>query len=559
MKFTHPTAVLLTGLLTSGMLLGCRDAPYEALRSPSTGPSPSQPAFQVPTGGMPAPPPPSGPFLYPVPAANTGWNSSNPNVINGATVGPTFAQESATLRLEVRQNYGGSIQLFDKVTGQYLINFHDKGRESGYSSYSGPADFAKDTPFWKSIGYNPLQAGDDGKNPSPVLAQGIVDGWLYTKTQCLSWPHRTALRLPFYYEQWARLDDNKVYVRVRLTHERPDTTFYGPNEQEWPFLYLNGALILRFYNGDAPFTYAPTTVTNSIERRTLTGGYVMHQGTPFGVTEPWQAAEIGQSGGSSRLIGIYSEDMYRTTNTVLVIEAQENYEGSSTSTYVSGRPFVNLDARQVWNRSYDLIVGSEQQIRDHVYARSQLVRAAKPDFLFSRPSGRCGWYALNGAHDQNEPFGQDHWRVTFDGQRDPVNSPTNARNTKLLSPCGSWPAALTGGTVYLRMAYRGPESRLKLTWLLSGQAADGMDSNYPNQNALRFPNGTRPNADNSQALEFDVIGDGQLHTYQLPVGGKASWRGIIQQFELKHTEGTAVIAPGEQFELVYFGATDPGD
>ncbi|MBC8152290.1 MAG: hypothetical protein H7Z72_05205 [Bacteroidetes bacterium] len=124
-----------------------------------------------------------GPFVYEVPTAQSPWLSNNPTVVNNRAVGRTSIQESGVLRLEVRRDYGASIQIYDKLTNQPLINFNDLGRESGMSSYSGPRSFADDSPRWKGIGYNPLQAGDDGGNGSPILFHGFVNGWIYTKTK----------------------------------------------------------------------------------------------------------------------------------------------------------------------------------------------------------------------------------------------------------------------------------------------------------------------------------------------------------------------------------------
>ncbi|RIV18549.1 hypothetical protein DYU11_28160 [Fibrisoma montanum] len=497
-------------------------------------------------------PPAPGPFIYVTPNYQSNWTYYNGVKIYDKIIGPGSVQESDVLRIEVRKDYGASIQIYDKVTKQNLINFFDLGRESGMSSYSGIEDipFSDDSPRWKGIGYNPLQAGDDGGNPAPVLYHGFVDGWIYTRAQCLSWPHTTAKLLPFFYEQWARVDGNKVHVKVRLTHRRGDNKFHGPGEQEWPMMFVNGARKVHFYNGPAPFTNAPATVTDGIERTLSPGNFVLHQGTVYGQTEPWQGVEVGKNpDGSPRMIGLYTPGYYRANYNVMSIPANDSWEGGNTSTYVSNRPFYHLDSENVWLKEYTYVVGTEQQVREFVYAQP---RQNTPDFHFRKADGRNGWFIWDGGYDQKEPFVSDNWKVTFTGKTE--NGVTNAWGSKLMSGYHSFKAS-EFNSVYIRMAYSGPQTQLHLTWLLNGQAPDGMDPRYPNQNKVRFPNGIR---NSNQYIPFNVINDGKMHTYKVSFAGHPMWKDIIQQFEITHNSDSRFVPPGEVIELNYLGVNDPG-
>lgn len=545
--------LLLYALLLTGSLLTCQ---YREVVRPTLDPTTS------PKPTLPNLPPSSQPFIYQVPATPLPWPSVNNSKIGDRVIGETSAQESATLRVEVRKEYGGSIQIYDKVTNQSLINFLDLGRESGMSSYGGPRSFADDSPKWKGIGYNPLQAGDDGHNPSPILFHGLVDGWIYTKAQCLSWAHRDARKLPFFYEQWVRVEGNKVHVNVRLTHERPDKTFYGAESQEWPMLMVNGARPVHFYNGPAPFTNDPTTVTDGIEGPKSDGGYILHQGTSFGLTEPWIGANIGTTpagsvdAGQPRLIGLYAPGFFKANYNMAAITARENWEGGNTHTYIGNQPMVHLDSDNTWYKSYTYVLGSEREVRDYVYAQE---RFPKPDFIFNTFNGRNGWFIHDGGFDQKEPFTTDNWRITFTGKTE--NGQTNARGTKLLSPYGSWPAS-GFSDLYIRMAYAGPpgtpaQMPLQLVWLLNGQASDGMDDQYPNQNRIRFAKGIRKLAE--QTVPLVVANDGRMHTYKISFAGKPMWKDIIQQFEVMHELTPSFIPPGEVLEIAYFGTRDPGN
>lgn len=495
-----------------------------------------------------------GPFTFEVPTTQSPWLSNNPTVINNRVVGQTSVQESTILRLEVRKGYGASIQIYDKLTNQPLINFNDLGRESGMSSYSGPRSFADDSPRWKGIGYNPLQAGDDGGNASPILFHGFVNGWIYTKAQCLSWPHQNARRLPLFYEQWVRVDSNKVHVNVRLTHQRPDKTFYGPETQEWPMMMINGARNVHFYNGTAPYTNDPTTVTDGVEARNGDGTILPHQRTTFCITEPWQGVEIGTNAGQPRLIGLYTPGYYRANYNVDAIQVRETGEGSNTNTYTANLPMAHLDSDNTWHRSYTYILGSESEIRQYVYAQE---RSPVPDFVFNKANGRNGWVIFDGGTDQKEPFSTDNWRVTIVGKAD--NGPVNAYHTKLMSPYGNWKAGDIK-TVYVRMAYTGPPGAgsqfpLRLSWLLNQQNPDGLDGAFPRQNAIRFARGARDSF--AQSVNFMAINDGQFHTYKINVSDNPLWTGIIQQLEIAHAAAPAFVAPGEVLTVQYIGARDP--
>lgn len=457
--------------------------------------------------------------------------------------------ENNQLKIEVRRGFGCSIQIYDKVTNQALINFLDQGRESGMSSYGGPKSFSDDAPFWRT-GYNPLQAGDSGGNPATLLFHGFVTiggkNYIYTKTQQNSWAHHDNRMLQFFYEQWVTLSGNKVHVYVRLTHRNPDKTFYNPEFQEWPMMMINGSRIARFYTGDQPFTYAGTTGTDGVERRNANGSVAaLHQLTPFIISEPWMGVEIG----TNRMIGLVTPDFYHVNYNYSDPMAGTNYEGGPTIMYVCNQPFVHLDSDNVWHKEYTYVVGTEREVREFAYAQ---YRNPKIDFPFKQANGRNGWFIQDGGYDQKEPFASDNWRVTFQGKADPGH-PHSARGTKLRSPYGSWKAS-DNQTIYIRMKYSGPENQLRLSWLLAGQEENGLNSEYPNQNAIRAPKGVRAPG---QHLSFNVIKDGQFHTYALNVSANSTWKDIVQQLDLEHVPG-GIIDPGEQFEISYIGATNPG-
>ncbi len=535
---TRPFNITLTSGSRNGKVLA-------ALTTPSTTP----PAGNTTTSGGTSPA--GSTFAYNVPATGsapawTGYNGTGVSSHGAIAPKEIAVQDNSELRLEVRNGFGGSIQIFDKVTNQNLINFFDQGRETGMSSYSYPISFSDDAPVWKGIGYNPLQAGDAGDHPAILIRSGTVDGYIYTKYQCLSWAHVDARALLFYYEQWVKLDGNKVRVKVRLTHNRADKTFYEARQQEWPMMMINGARNLHFYNGPVPYTNAGTTVTNSLE-----AGGTVPDGlkTPFMLTENWMGTEIGpNAGANTRMIGLTGSEFYRASYNVAVPQAGDNYEGGNTMTYWQHAPMAHLDSDGIWYREYDYVVGTEAQIRAYAYS---LPRKATPDYSFTKSNGRAGWIIWDGGYDQKEPFAVDNWNVTFTGKP----GSTNVREAHLQGPIGSWKAS-DFNTVYIRYRYTGTESQLFLQYIKQGQAADGIPGGIPIAAGLRFPNGAYTFW--TQTKGFPVIGDGQYHTVAVNLTGD-EWNGIIQQFKIRHHYDGPAIAPGEQLGVSYIGTTNPGN
>jgi hypothetical protein len=502
---------------------------------------------------------PDVPFNWQVPTAESEWDGTNTQAIGYKNIvaGNYLAQENDQLRIELRQGFGGALQIYDKITKQNLINFFDQGRESGLSSYSGPLNFSNftsgpDKQAWWNIGYNPVPPGDHGGNASPILFKGKVNGWLYTKAQSISWPHVNKLILPMTYEQWIRVNGNKVEVKVRLVHTRADKTQYEARSQEWPFVMVNGARVSRFYTGDQPFSFQPSTGTNGIERTTATGTILPHQGTPFFLTEPWLATEIGRNpNGETRLFGLVSPTIYKSNYNVAVPEAGDNFEGGNTMTYLCGQPFDHLDSDKTTYFEYTFVVGTETEVRSTAYA---IPRMDKPDFKFTQKNGRAGWFWFDGAQDQKEPFTDDNWKLTFIGKTD--NGITSANNTKIISPAGAWRAAQIP-VIYVRMKTNTSRNQMALGWALNQQAPDGaFDSQYTNQNQARYPKGQINNG--TQRQVFNVIGDGQWHVYAIPVASNSAWNGIVQQLEIKH-DGPGNVPINETFEISYIGANSPGN
>lgn len=485
----------------------------------------------------------TGSFAFQAPTSQSAWQSYSSRQIGpqNIMVKDYDAQESDELILQVWNGAGGSIQLIDKRQNNLeLINFRDLGRESGVSSY-GKVWSGESTPYWKT-GYNPLQAGDSGGNPSTLLFHGSIDGYIYTKYQCNDWQYTDNRKLQFFYEQWARLDGNKVHVKVRITHANPDKAQYPARGQEWPFAMINGARISKFYVGDSPFTGGNMTSTNGIENSST-----LMTNAGFPVQEPFMLVDAGSYNGQTRYFGLYEKNFYYG-NTNLSDFSYSNTTDGPTITYVGSQPIRFLDSDNTWYFEYTLLVGTESEIRTWVYSQP---RETTPNFSFTQANGRCRWYTLDGTTDEKEPFPSDDWKLTFTGKADP-GQPLSARGTKLMSPYGAWQTG-SAGTIYITMAYSGPETQLQLAWTLAGQEPSGINSSYPNQNGQRVPKGMR---NYEQRKAFTIINDGQFHTYAVPLSSSSLYTGTVIQYELGYIPGST-LTPGDSWKLRYFGTSNP--
>lgn len=488
-------------------------------------------------------------FNWQVPTSEVPWDGTNPTHIGvGIPIGNYYVQENTKLKLEVRAGFGGLNQIYDKVTNQYLINSPDQGRGDGFSSYTGPQAFSADAPYWHT-GYNPLKNGDSGNHPSTMLFHSKINiggkQYIYTKTKLLSWSHTNTRELPVIYEEWRTLlDDNKLDIWTRITHSRDDLTDYGAYQQEWPLMMINGARYVRYYNGDAPYTKAPTTSSNSLERMENNNYVVANR--EFGISEPWIGVEIGPN----RMIAQYAPWGYRTAYNWMNPQNGDNNDGGFQGMYTSFHPLSNFDAKGVWLKHHVWIIDSEDNVRNFVYSQNH---NTVPNYSFNQSTGRNGWVGWDKVTDQQEPFTDNQgWKTNWLGKTD--NGVTSANNAKIRSPYTSFKAS-DCPTLYIKGAYTGSRQAFQVNWTEVGQEPELMNGNFPNENAKRTPKGNRSV---NQYTNFTMQGDGVSRVYTVNMGWST---GYINQFEIAQGSiaPNEVIVPGQQFRVEYIGCTNPGN
>lgn len=478
---------------------------------------------------------------------STAWdgNSTATPGSQGTQIGNFLQAESTQLRIQLREGFGGMMQVYDKTNGNFpLINFDDLGRLSEICAYGGPQDFAADQgSVWSNIGYNPLPGNYTGAGVAQVLAKGkTADGALYTKSQFVSWAHQNKLVLPVYYEQWAKVTGNIVDVRVKITHFRSDKTLYNSREWEAPLAFINTGGAVSFYNGNNPFTSDSYRTTNY--RETSGESFTLKS---FYQSEPWLAISV--SGNKS--VGLVGTDMYSANFN----DGQSGgtvAEGGNRFVYLGGKRYSHFDPDGVSNFHYQLVVGTIPEIRAAAYALPRPVN----NWYFTQSNGRAGWVGQDGTSDQKEPFSQANWTVTFTGKDENIGgvNQRHATYSTLQSPYGAWKAS-EWQKVYIKMRYTGTPTTLRLLWLRAGQDKAGLDPNHPNENATRYPNGARD--EGAQFVDFNVISDSQIRTYEVNVSANSNWKDIISRIELGNRRGLGLVVPGQVLEIVSITSTNP--
>lgn len=401
------------------------------------------------------------------------------------------------------------------------------GTNANNTAYVANGGTSRKTPTDPGIGNDPVEQGDTYHNSSTLKNYGKgQDGTLYTNIDPIQWDmhnvHTGALM-----KKWITPVGRALKIRMENSTNEPVPNVKTARAQELPCLYGAGRLhTMKFYVGSSPYTGGALTTARFPDNYNslLGGGYYL--------AEPWIAL-VGDD--ASQAIGLF---MYANHRTAIgkFGESWSNADGSDgNANYLGNCPFVIIDDVMTIRDSVEVIVGSVEEIRAYVYNHT-FKPAHTPVFRFNK-STRQGWY-WNDATDTFAP-NSDGWNVTF-----------NNYQSRIWSPAGSWRGSEMG-TLYVNMTLSGGPSKMYFSWHQPGQKegdpADPNNTNIPLLQVL-YPNGNQ--ADGSQTVGFDVINDGQPHTYAISLGGNSRWTGkVISEFSIGATfNGNSAVA-GQQVKM----------
>lgn len=410
--------------------------------------------------------------------------------------------DNRVIRVGVDLRMGGAITWLSKSGSKInLINnyHHNYGRSLQMSDYSGPVPYIPPgktiAPAWRSLGWNPVQAGDAFHHASRVLFCKNNDARsLVVRCIPMQWPlDNVPSRCTF--ETRLTLDGPTVRVSNVMTVFRKDHTQYPAMRQEMPALYTSSHFYRLFtYNGDRPFTGAPTVLIDPASRiaKALSG---FPGGVPIPVlwfshplmTENW-AALVDKSGFG---LGIWEPGSYRFAGGFFG-RPDKGGPDSYASGYASPRQTEIIDHNIRFAYRYVLIVGTVKTIRQYVYAHAHPVRS--PVWRFKR--SRRHWSYIN-ARDTGWPI------------KGRLNISLAQGNPEMIGPVAFWRAS-QNPVLYIDAKFTKAHGRGGVFW--RGIHAPGFSAG----NSLTFP----------------IRGDGRYHLYAIRLAASKTYRGAMIQLRV---------------------------
>ncbi|MEO9021831.1 MAG: hypothetical protein ABI237_19385 [Ginsengibacter sp.] len=396
--------------------------------------------------------------------------------------------ENNEIKVGVNLDLGGSITwLSSKQKDENLINNFDWGRQIQMSFYGGPNPYMPNgkqpKPFWKTLGWNPIQSGDYAGNRSEVIDYKQSSTEIYVKCIPMQWPlNNVPCNCTF--ESWIRLNKNTVLVKSRLNNTRKDSTQYQGRSQELPAIYTNAPFTeLVTYQGPKPFQY--DTVSH-IQNENIPGSGRIDWAS-WQATENWAATLDKNNWG----LGVWNPGVQRFKGGFFGKKGSPGNSGDKPTAYIAPGFDEILDSNIIYTYNYVLILGSLKEIRKYVYQHS--TKDKLPKYIFS--NDRQHWIYKN-----TTDLG---W---------PVNGYLDiklSKNSALLSPLSFWKAKRSHHLI-IKAAYKTNSKRAKVYWQIFGEK-DFRETN---------------------CVEFEINSNQKFETYKIPIGTQTNYRGIISRLKI---------------------------
>lgn len=385
------------------------------------------------------------------------------------------------VKVGIDLNLGGAITyLSDSKNNINLINNSDWGRQVQMSFYSGPVpyepDGKKSHPAWTFIGWNPIQSGDVAGNKSKVLDHKNTGKTLYVKCIPMHWPLDNVPG-ECTYECWISLDGSAVKVKSRIVNNRPDKKQYAARGQELPAVYTNAPWHkLVSYKGDKPFTNDTLSIIpnhNFPDTKNIEWAH-------WQATESWAANVDDNNYG----LGVWNNAVQAFSGGYYGDSLFKGGSHDLPTAYIAPNSVDILDYNITYDYNYVLILGTVDEIRNYVYKHKQ---SSLPAYNFK--SDRQQWYYQN-TTDSGWPINKG---LVINLKKDAT----------MIGPTSFWNAA-DASVLKFTAAYPLGVKKAKVYW-------------------RTFLNDFKE----TQSMEFDVAGNGSLHTYNIPLQKSPEYKGII--------------------------------
>jgi len=387
---------------------------------------------------------------------------------------------NGTIRLGVDLQIGGAITWLSRSGDTTnLVNSFDWGRQIQMSYYAGPVPFIvgdkRPARQWEGLGWNPIQVGDDFGHRAQVLEQRNDGHSLYVKCIPMQWP-LDDVPGECTFESWLELEGSAVHAHCRLVNARADHTLYPARGQELPAVYTNAPWHrLISYTGSKPFTHDATV---QLEARPAP------HWNAWDATESWSAL-VDDSGWG---LGVWNPGCIGFVGGFSGQPGAGGPKDGACGYLAPGRLEI-LDHNITHDYRYDLVLGTVEEIRAHVY------RQPRPPFVEWRfTNDRQGWLYAH-ASDTGWPIrGELAVQLTQD---DPA----------LLSP-RFVAAAETAPVLVIEAAFAHVTApHAQVFW-----------------SSLEQPGFTQ-----SRSIRFDGKSDDAFHEYRIRLADSPEYRGTITQ------------------------------
>jgi hypothetical protein len=388
--------------------------------------------------------------------------------------------DNGTIRLGVDLTLGGAITWLSRSGSDVnLINSYDWGRQVQMSYYGGPVPFVvgdkRPAKHWEGLGWNPIQAGDDFGHGSRTIEQRNDGRTIYVKCIPMQWPLDNVPG-ECTYESWLDLEGAVVHARCRLVNARSDHTPYDGRGQELPAVYTNGPWHrLITYNGGRPFTNDAVT---QLEAKPPP------QWSMWLATERWTAL-VNDAGWG---LGVWNPACVRFGGG---FNGQPGVGGAKDTScgYIAPHAVEVLDHNITHEYRYDLVLGTVEEIRAHVYRQPRTT--ALPEWRFEKD--RQGW-----SYHHTQDTG---WPI-----RGELNIQLTKADPNLVSPHFVI-AAETAPVLVIEAAFLMAKPRPQIFWSTLEQT--GLEE--------------------KRSVRFAAEGDGQFREYRVRLVDSAEYRGTITQ------------------------------
>lgn len=431
-----------------------------------------------------------------------------------------YMTTSSGARVGWNMSWGGAItEAYQVGSTENMVNNADYGRQWQYAYYGWPTENAVFNgkyphPQWRTIGWDPIQAGDMS-TPSKVLQYKFDEAnkTLYYRTRPQLWGYYD-VPCECTVDTWVKVNGKAVEVTNILRNARTDQFEANPRGQDIGGAYLNSYYKRwKSYIGNQPFTGGSVSdidLTNADRYK------VQVENDEFGTNRMYLSENWAWSykPSTNEGLGLWSPSPYFSASVVGGVDQGANTNGGAATTLGTHMFQEHINRNSELRYDYAYIIGSAEDTRTYALSRRN---DAYTSINFDFSKDHQHWWS-----NANYPAGQvseypfpGYWEVKYDQVW------ANFASADLVVPASKYTkmeivVAVQGG----------PNSAAFNLW-------------KKRDNGLRFNGSQYGDSFDDTVYNFNVINDGQFHTYTIDLTANPAYGGIISKMYLDFGGNTA--------------------